>query len=171
MYAYVPRKTNHVTTIALAALTLCSLVIMLFTAALPTLPYRSLVQLLAMLLLAGAILLVNRYVARSYEYRITERENGSLDFEVTELRRKSRITVCRIGLGDVTESIAITKENRSALRIRCKRKKRYNYCVELCPARAVAWLVADGDEELVIVFSPDDRLLSLWEKHKNERSV
>ena len=29
----------------------------------------------------------------------------------------------------------------------------------------------DGDEELVIVFSPDDRLLSLWEKHKNERSV
>ena len=101
MYEVIPKKSNKAAHYTSAVLLIAAFAAMFFSAS-PKLPYRSLMQFAALIMLGFSILMMTRYTLCSYAYSIIE-EDGEYDLTVTELKRKARITVCRVGLGGITQ--------------------------------------------------------------------
>ena len=67
----------------------------------PGVPVPGLVQILGVGSLAGCILIVSRYVLRSYSYELVENEEGKTDFIITEHYSRRKTVVCRVGVEDI----------------------------------------------------------------------
>ena len=172
MYRYDPPRKNRVAVYVASALSASAIVMIFFTSFFPNFPLRSVLQTVAMCLLIAAVLVVSRYLTHNYAYEVVQGENGKLDFTVTELRRKSRITVCRIGLDDVRRAEMVTAENREVLKRDARKKKKYHYCVDMCPDSLCYLFVEELGEEVVICLSPDQTLFSILSEHaKKEKEL
>ena len=125
----------------------------MFSSGIPSLPYRSVMQTLALGILALALAMLGRYEFKTYAYSIDKREDGGYDLSVTEIKRRSRITVCRIGVESISEATEMTKQNKKQLKEKRKDRKSFNYCIDLAPARAICLLASEGGEEFFICLS------------------
>jgi hypothetical protein len=169
MYETVPKKSNKAAHYTSAVLLVAAFAAMFFSAS-PRLPYRSVMQLAALVMLAFSILMMTRYTLCSYAYSVIE-EDGGYDLTVTELKRKARITVCRIGLGGIT---AVTlakrsdKEQSAKLKSDSQGRKTYNYCVDLAPAEYIHLLTEECGERIVIKLSYDERLFEILKRAEDQ---
>ena len=75
---------------------------MLVTSVADHMPFKWAVQLAGIVTLAIGIFILTRYVFKSFLYRIDATESGA-DLTVTEIQKKSRITVCRIAVSNIEQ--------------------------------------------------------------------
>ena len=119
-----------------------------------------------------AVLLLTRYIFKSFLIKITSNNNGSFDLTVTECRGKDgrdKVTVCRVALKNVERVVLKTKENEKELRNAQKGRKIFSYCPDLCPERVCFVFVTECGEPLLLKISPDDTLLTLLESAQSEK--
>ena len=152
MREFFPKRSNTLSKQITMGLFMISLVAM-FASGIPNLPYRSVMQTFALIVLAAALTMLGRFEFKTYTYAISKREDGGYDLTVTELKRRSRITVCRIALEGISEVYEITKENKKQLKEMRHSRKTFNYCIDLAPARTICIIASEGGEELVICLS------------------
>ena len=85
-------------------------------------PVSSVIQFAAVAAFTTSILLVGRFLLRSYAYRIEDMGEGDELF-VDEITRKARFSVCRL---EMKKLVAVY--DRKALSKEEKSKRHYNYC-------------------------------------------
>lgn len=160
MYDVIPPKSNKNADYTSAALLIISLVAMFFSK-LPSLSYRWIMQLCALFMLAMALMLLGRFVFKRYQYSVISGDGGGFDLTVTELTRRSRITVCRISLSGI-ESVLIVngsdKTTKKDIRKRSSGRKVFNYCVDMSPAKYICVFAEECGEPLLIKLSYDETL-------------
>lgn len=116
------------------------------------LPYPTILQAVGVILLVPVIQLVARYVVAQYLYRLRELEDGSVDLEVYLYRGGDKMQlVCRVSLLEIVSVAPYTKENVRAP----KGIKRYNYCMDIAPAKALVLSVSNADGACEVLLSPD----------------
>lgn len=172
MYETTPNKSNNKARSLSILLLITAFAAMMFSG-IPGIPFRSVMQLIALVMLAFSILLITRYVLSSYSYAVVSKREGGFDLTVTELKRKSRITVCRISLSSI-EKITLAKSENKELTARLKAlskgKKSYNYCIDLVPEKYIHIVSNECGEELVIKLSYDKRLFSILSEASGKTS-
>jgi hypothetical protein len=152
MKEFIPKRSNSLSKQVIMGLFIISLVAM-FSSTIPNLPFHSLMQLFALITLAVAIALLGRYEFKTYAYEITKNGEDEYDLTVTEIKRRSRITVCRISLSSISELHDISRENKSNLKELRAGRKSFNYCVDIAPPRTCCIVTNEGGEETVIYLS------------------
>ena len=152
MKEFIPKRTGTLSKQVTMGLFIISLAAM-FASGLPNLPYRSVMQTLSLIVLAAAIALLGRYEFKTYVYALSKREDGTLDLTVTELKRRSRITVCRVGIDKITDACVMTKKDKPKFKEMKRKRKYYNYCVDLAPAKSLCFIANEGGEEVLIILS------------------
>ena len=165
MYEVFPKKKDS-TARNLAAILFIVAVIAMYISTLPGLPLRSLVQLLSVGLIAFGLVIMGRYIFSSYSYAVVRTDEGGCDFIVTEIKRRSRITVCRISVSGI-ESVEVLKkgegERLAALK---KGRKSFDYRVDMMTDRYCCILANECGEAVAIKISYDERLISLLSEMK-----
>lgn len=112
-------------------------------------------QSVGVLLLFPAIYLVGKYMAVQYLYRIRSWEDGNVDLEVYAYRGGTKMQlVCRIGLEEIKEAEPLSAANKRPV----KGLKRYGYCTDLYPARALVLSVSNEDGDCEVLISYDEQL-------------
>lgn len=152
MKEFIPQRSNTLSKRVILALFVISISAMFFSTV-PNLPYRSVMQLLSLVILALAIAMLGRYEFQSYLYAIIENEQGGLDLTVTELKRRSRITVCRISLNGIERVEDITPKSKKQLKDLRKGRRTFNYCVDISPAHSCFILTDECGEKLAVSIS------------------
>ena len=74
----------------------------------PNLPFPVLFQLLAVLLLTGAVMIITRYVMRRYTCRLEAGQNGT-NFVIIEHYGKRDTVVCRVYASQIRSAVRLTK--------------------------------------------------------------
>lgn len=124
-------------------------------------PYRSIVQIGGIVLLAVSIMIMAKYATKGYRYRIEDIGEGD-EFFVDELTRTSNVTVCRLELSKLI-SVKAWKDCDKELR----GKKRYSYCPDIL-GEGTYLLEFEGsgydntDKIIRIRLTPDERLVSIF---------
>ena len=127
-------------------------------------PFLGVAQFAAALFFTVAVLLLTRYVFKSFLIKVFESGNGRYDLTVTECRgknEKEKITVCRVSLSNIESVVVKTKENADDLKKREKGRKVFSYCADLRPATECYIFVTECGEPLLLKLSPDNTLLSI----------
>ena len=163
MKEFIPKRSNTLSKQVTMGLFIISLVAM-FASGIPNLPYRSIMQTLSLIILAAALAMLGRFELKTFVYAISKRDDGGLDLTVTEIKRRSRITVCRVALDGISETKEITKENKKQLKEMRKSRKSFNYCIDLAPARTICIIANEGGEELMISLSYVPELFEILDK-------
>lgn len=165
MYEVFPKKKDA-TARNLAAVLFIVAVIAMYISTLPGLPLRSVVQLLSVGLIALGLVIMGRYIFSAYSYAIVQTDEGGCDFTVTEIKRRSRITVCRISVSGI-ESIEILKRGEkdrlAALR---KGRKTFDYRVDMMPSQYCCILANECGEAVAIKISYDEKLIAILSEMK-----
>ena len=158
MYEYSPTP-NRTPGLILGVIFFVSAVVLI-------LPFQS-DRLLASLLIGVGILflmascqVIERFVLTDYIYGIERTDRGT-DFTVTAVRFKENRTVCRVSVRDISE-IMMTSQHK-----RLKGLKYYNYCPDLIGKNRY-FIRLSGDEEAMIKFLPDQRLINILTAFINE---
>ena len=107
---------------------------------------------------AAAFIVTDRYLFTSYTYIIDQKDDGSVDFIVSELHFKKHRTVCRIAVGEIAAISRIEKGKKPALP---KKTRIFNYQAELFSQSYHLLRVENTDGEFFIKFSPDLKIISL----------
>ena len=152
MKEFIPKRSNTLSKQITMGLFILSLVAM-FASGVPGLPLRSVMQTFALIVLATAIAMLGRFEFKTYTYTVSTKDDGGFDLVVTELKRRSRITVCRVAIDGISEATEITAENKKQLKEMRKGRKSFNYCIDVAPARSICIIANEGGEELVISLS------------------
>ena len=160
MYEFTPKKSNKAAEYTSAALLIVSLAAMFFSK-LPNLSYRWVTQLAALLMFAVALTLLGRYVFKGFVYSVTSRDDGGYDLNVTEIKRRSRITVCRIALSGIEKAVITDTKNKKSISSEFKGRKVYNYCVDIYPEKYCCVFAEECGEKLVIKLSYDEKLFEI----------
>lgn len=165
-YEWIPTKSNQKARNTVIVLFFGALALMLIPTAFPTLPFRWVIQLLALVLLTAGIFMTTRYLTKMFFYRIVG-EGEELDLTVTEASAngKRQVTVCRVGLSGIRRLVIldvtkpeIEKEERALLKK--SHTKQFDYRADLCPAKSILLIVEEGGEELCLFLSYEERLAS-----------
>ena len=115
------------------------------------------------------IFIITRYIAKSFIYTIWQNDDGSLDLTVCELiNGKKRTTVCRIGLGSITEAHLIHTENSDekiqekqlSANARAEHRKSFDYSHDIGVSPVCILHARECGEELLIKLSVNDELYS-----------
>lgn len=172
MYEYIPQGSNKNAKNLISLLILGGFVIMLVTMMSEGVPFKWALQLTGLILMAIGILLMARYVSRSFIYRV-EQTDGGADLSVIEIQRKSRIVVCRISLSNIKDVHilgAADKEQEKTLvdTFKADGRKKYNYCIDVNPEKYV-WIVADEcGEDIAVKLTYDEKLCEIIMPAKSE---
>jgi hypothetical protein len=169
LYEYMPEKNktrlNGIIIILIAVAALMFLTPMIFT----QIPFSWVPQFLGMIALVAVIFIITRYIAKSFIYTVWQNDDGTLDLTVCELiNGKKRTTVCRIGLGNITEAHLLypeksddkIKEKQLSANARAARTKSFDYCHDIKASPVCIILVEECGEQLLIKLSPDEELYS-----------
>ncbi|MBQ8341243.1 MAG: hypothetical protein IJY22_02560 [Clostridia bacterium] len=155
MYEYKPQRQNSIAYLLIAALFLLALVSFVISA---FVKIAWIPQTVGLLLMVPMIQLVTRYVAGRYLYRICPYEDGNVDLDIYVYRGGANMQlVCRLGLEEITAAASLTDANRKPP----KGMKRYNYCPEMFPAKAMVLSITNGDGDCEIVFCPDEKMADI----------
>ncbi len=159
MYEYIPNpKTKKAKTIG-SVLFFLSLAVFL-ASAFPIFAYRGVLQFASIALMTVSVLLLGKYAAKSYIYRIEE-----TDFVIEELTRTARTAVCRLELAKLLKIEPWTKAPKGT--------RGYNYCVDIAPEGSYLLTFADGayapyDKAICVRFQPDDKMAALLKEMQHE---
>ncbi len=113
------------------------------------------------------------YLFRSYAYCIaqSDREDGTLDFTVTEHFGKRKRTVCRIAMGDVVEVLprreATSKSKKQPNDAPEEEKRIFSYTGRMFSKEEYRIRIRDFDGEAEIRICADEKLLSLLNSQKS----
>ena len=123
-------------------------------------PFRSALQLAAIAAFTISILLVGRFLLRSYAYRIEDFGDGD-EFVVDEITRRTRYSVCRLEM----RKLAATYK-RSELSKSERDKKHFNYCPDAFTPEAYILEFIDSNyditsERIRVAIQPDEKLLAM----------
>ena len=164
MYEYDPRSSKKAEKTLLFAMLGLSAVLFLL-AEIPHILFPFFYQLVAFLLLIGAILLTSRCIHRRFTYRVEPREDTPecelLDLVITEHHSHHASVVCRISVGDIEEIKPLTPQNRKEVSVMLRKKRVYYYTAQLFASNAYLLTVRDEDEIFYIRLLADSQLLSL----------
>ena len=162
MYDLYPQKTNKIADNTSAALLIISLITM-FLSKLPNLSYRWIMQLVAIFMLTLALMLLGRFVFKRYLYSVTENEE-KYDLLVTEITKRTRVTVCRISLSGI-ERVEIVngadKATKRNIRKASEGRKVFNYCIDMSPAKFICVFAQECEESILIKLSYDETLFKI----------
>ena len=156
MYAYHPqfkKKKEKLLAWFLVALG----VILYITSQYPGAPVPGMLQIIGICSLAGSILLVSMCILRSYSYEIVEgKEEGKLDFVITEHYSRRKTVVCRVGLDDIVSVIPLESEWKKE-----KGNTVYTYTGVLYDEKRYLVEMRANDEHFFVIICADETLLNL----------
>ncbi len=168
MYVYEPKSPKKPEKLTVAVLLLVGLLLFLMVAAIPTLPFPSILQLCGVFFLAGAILILSQCLLRHYTYCIDlpdgAGEGAIPDLTVSEYYSRRVSVVCRISLADIESAVLVTAENKKSLSAMLKKKRVYRYLACLTAENICLLTVRDGDEIFYVRILADKTLLSLLQR-------
>ena len=174
MYEITPQRTNKAASYTSTVLFITAFAAMIFSG-ISWVPYPSIMQFAALLALGQlgegeieVVRLLIRYTLTGYIYSIIPTDDGGYDLTVTEARRKSRITVCRISLSGIERTEIITAENKKDLSAKTKGYKVFNYCVDLAPAKYICIFAEECGEKFALKLNHDKKLIDLISRHEGE---
>lgn len=171
-YSYMSKPSNTVAA-RLSILFFAAGAILLLVLSVFTVPFLGAFQFLTALFFTLAVLLLTRYVFKSFLIKIVEIDNGKFDLTVTECRGKGgkdMLTVCRVSLKNIERVVIRTAENKGELKEAEKGRKVFSYYPDIRPERECLVFVTECGEPLLLKISPDDALLSLLESVQAENS-
>lgn len=151
-------------------------VLMLVTVISGDIPYRWAVQLISLGMLAISIFITSRYIMKSYVYAVIKGDNGN-DFTVTEIQGRHTITVCRIGLASIEQTVIVPLGNKQAdtevkNKIKSEKRKMFNYCADLFDEKYICLFVNECGESMAIKLSWGEELERLFEhQEENEHTT
>lgn len=167
MYEWIPKRTNKRVQNAILLLLIGAAVVLLFPMLLKTDAYRWIFQLLSIVCLTAVIFLITRYHSKIFIYCIRERDDETEDLTVTEAKPngKGQITVCRVGVGRIRLCRVLDEQKDPCAReilktLRKKRKKLFDYCIDLHPAQCILLAVEESGEELWLTLSYSPELVA-----------
>ncbi len=169
-YSYMSKPSNK-TAASLSILFFAAGALLLTTISIFTVPFLGAFQFLVALFFTLAVLILTRYVFKSFLIKIIENEGGKFDLTITECRgkdAKDKVTVCRVSLCNVEKVVVKNKENASELHEAGKGRKIFAYYPDVRPARECFVFVTECGEPLLLKISPDDTLLSLLESAQDK---
>lgn len=161
MYEYTPKRKNANALTVSILLLIAGFTLFALPSVLP-IPMKGIWQLIGMLLVGLAIFVSTRYLLKTYRYAVRQAHDGGYDLVVTECQGRRRDVVCRLLLTNLSGLRPYDKAAKDAYR----GQRIHNYCIDLFPRDAYLFFFDDWDKEgnpstLLILISPDDRLLSL----------
>lgn len=160
MYEVFPKKSNkNVQTVLIALIAMAAATMLV--SCMPNIPFRSLLQLAGVGFLVAVLAVMGRYIFSTYIYAIVDDGKGGYDLSVTEIKRKSRITVCRISVSGIDRVVRIGRAERASLDADMKGRKRFNYGVDIAPAELCCIFAEECGERVAIFLSVDDKLIEL----------
>lgn len=120
------------------------------------------------------VLILNRYILRSYTYRVeTDPDHPETsDFVIYEHYGRRDTVVCRVGLSQVRSAVRPDRANRSELAGRMKGHKTYLYIAEFAPPDVCVVEACEDDdpegESIFLRICADETLFSVLERfHSN----
>ncbi len=124
----------------------------------PGAPVPGILQILGVCSLAGSILIVSMYILRSYSYALTEGEEGTIDFVITEHYSRRKTVVCRVSLADV---ISVAPLEQIAKREDGKKEKEtvYSYTGVLFDEKRYRIELQAHGEHFFVIICADEMLL------------
>ena len=168
IYEYIPPKNYTRITGVITILIAFAVAFFITPALFPSIPVRWLFQLLGVFALVAVVYIIARYVAKTFAYGVIKNDNGSLDLTVTEILNggKRKVTVCRVGIANITESYFLHLENSDEMlkikevisKAHCERRKCFDYCHDMKSSPVCILLLEECGEQLLIKISPDERL-------------
>lgn len=160
-YEYRPIRQNYHAHLAVIAFLLLSVASFVGSAFVPKLP--TLLQAVGVAALIPAIQLVARYLVVQYLYRVRVLDDGSIDLEIFLYRGGRQMQlVCCVGMDEIKGGAPLTAGNRRAP----KGLKRYSYCMDLAPQRALVLSISNVDGECEVMLAPDAQMSELLTKHR-----
>lgn len=168
-YEYIPQKNHTRLNGIIIILLALALALFLTPIILSELSFRWVFQLLGVFSLVGVVYVITRYVAKSFVYTVWRNDDGTADLTVCELTNgKKRTTVCRIGIGNITEAHLLypeksddkIKEKELSTNARAEHRKSFDYCHDIKPSPVCILLAEECGEPLLIKLSPDEQLFA-----------
>lgn len=170
MYEYIPEKNPKKMTGILILLGAVAVLMLLLPSVFESLPYKWSFQLVGVGAIAAMIYIVSVYSARSFVYRVRAREDAlgvvlGYDLTVTEVTQRSAVTVCRIGLENIS-AVERLSDGQAAARAQKKNAvskgyKRFNYVADMsAPVRCIIYACECG-ENVAVRISADEYLYGI----------
>lgn len=172
-YSYHSKPSNKLAIRVSGALFAAAVITLALVSVIKNVPFLGVAQFISTILFTLAVLLLTRYVFKSFLVKIVETGDGRYDLTITECRgknEKEKITVCRVSLSNIEEVAVKAKENANELKKKTKGRKVYSYCPDLCPETECYVFVTECGEPLLLKLSPDKTLLSILTT-ASERSI
>ena len=165
MYEYIPPKNSQKLSALCVTLFIGAVTFFGITTALEEMSFRWVFQLIAMFMLTAGVFVTSRYIMKNFIYR-AERlsESGSIDFTVTEVQNRHRITVCRISLDNVEDVCVL--DGKQAVRdqkkkTKAEKRKFYDYSPDPFVQKKLCVRVTECRESLALYLSYDEELEKL----------
>ena len=166
MYEYTPEKKQNKAKSVAVCLVVGAAVLLLSVSLIDGVAYKGIFQLISFFILGLGILFATRSMKR-FTYRIaaTDSDRGP-DLTVTELQGRSRITVCRIAIEGISETVVCDRAElkRQKARIRSERRKFYSYTADILEERTIVVHATECGEEVSVILSYDETLFSFVAK-------
>ena len=172
MYTYIPPKNPKKIT-GIVLLLAAGAALLFFLSALPTnIPYKWSFQLIGMGAIAAIIYLTTRYVVKGYEYHVYPRENreraftGGFDLSIVETNGKARVTVCRIGLENVSAVMRVEASNSADIKkaIADEKRQRFVYVADINPPIKCCIFAEEAGVPIAVTITADEKLFELLGK-------
>lgn len=167
MYEYIPEKNPKKMTGILILLGAAAALMLILPMAFESIPYKWSFQLVGIGAIAAMIYIVSVYSARSFVYRVRAREDAlgvvlGYDLTVTEVTQRSAVTVCRIGLENISAVERLSgRPTDRAQKNAAKGYKRFNYVADMgAPVRCVIYASECG-ENVAVRISADEYLYGI----------
>lgn len=159
MYDYKPPRGGGRARLITALLLLAAMIAFAGSALVPLYPF--ILQSVGLCLLIPVIQITARYLVVQYLYRLREREDGTVDFEVYTYRGGARMQlVCRVALAEITAAEPFSDANRAVP----KDKRRYTYHPDMRPNGGLLLSVTNYDGDCQILLAPDAYLTEVFIK-------
>lgn len=155
MYKKIPKTKKTAATLFVIVL-LGVGVFSLFMGGVRILPLPMLAQILGIGCIVAAVFILSQRVLKDFTYEIakTDRnvserevelggEAAYYDFLIYERRGWRDLTVCRVGLDEISEAVELTPKNKSEYRRLDKTKKRYTYDAQFAPWHRLRVVIND----------------------------
>lgn len=119
-------------------------------AASPRTGWGVLLQLTGAFAVTAGLYVAIRWLARGYTYTLEQHDSGRIDFVVTEKNGRRQTTVCCISTEDIWDLHTPAPKERPPKGCRI-----YHYCADLRPRNACLLTVCEGEETVILRFTPD----------------
>ncbi|MBR2925970.1 MAG: hypothetical protein IKC31_00075 [Clostridia bacterium] len=166
MYCYKPSSQKKREKGLLIALLLLA-VACFGSARIPSVFLPALLRVVGAFSLMGALVVLFRYLLRSYCYAVEKREGDDgapMDFVITERYGRYASVVCRISLSEVEQIEDITPQSRKEIARRTKNARVYSYIGELLPADARLLTLHGEDGCIYLKIQANDALIAAIER-------